>query len=296
MFMPNDASPQDIEPVSRTWTSQGLTLNYVDWGNESAPLLILLHGNSDHARSWDWTARALCKDWRVVAPDLRGHGDSAWSPDGAYLSPYHVMDFVDLMDQAFAGQKATIVAHSFGGVVAMRYAAMFPERVAKLAIVDGQGPSRAILDRWAAIGYVKRTRDWIEKRRKFTSRAPRVLASVEDAAERMRAENKSLSEAQALHLARHGVRQVEGGYVWKRDPQVAAFAVEDFLADGPDIWTQIKAPTLFLYATKSWKYDPDAPELEKHFVDSRALTFDGAGHWIHHDRLDAFVAALRGFL
>jgi len=80
----------DIEPISKTYASQGLKLHYLDWGNEAAPLLFLVHGMRDHARSWDWVASELRHDWHVVVPDLRGHGDSEWSPDGAYHAPYYL--------------------------------------------------------------------------------------------------------------------------------------------------------------------------------------------------------------
>ena len=72
-----------MEPVSKTFTSQGLKLDYLDWGNAGAPILIFVHGLHDHAHSWDWTARAMCRNWHVIALDLRGHGDSDWSPYGA---------------------------------------------------------------------------------------------------------------------------------------------------------------------------------------------------------------------
>ena len=69
-------------PTSHFFTSLRSRLHYLDWGNPSAPLLILVHGGFDHAHSWDWTARVLAQDFHVIAPDLRGHGDSAWSPTG----------------------------------------------------------------------------------------------------------------------------------------------------------------------------------------------------------------------
>src|SRR5688572_746180 len=96
------ASPMsyaESDPVVRSHVSQGLTLRYVDWGNEDAPVLVLVHGSRDHARSWDAVALALRDKWRVIAPDLRGHGDSDWSPDGAYLSSYNLLDLADLIDQ-----------------------------------------------------------------------------------------------------------------------------------------------------------------------------------------------------
>jgi len=79
-------------PTSHRFFSQRLALNYLDWGNPSAPPLVMVHGGMDHARNWDWFAQDLSREWHVICPDLRGHGDSAWSPDGSYAIPFYVSD------------------------------------------------------------------------------------------------------------------------------------------------------------------------------------------------------------
>ena len=61
-------------PTSQTYISQRLRLHYADWGNPTAPPLILLHGGRDHCRNWDWVAQDLRRDFHIIAPDLRGHG------------------------------------------------------------------------------------------------------------------------------------------------------------------------------------------------------------------------------
>ena len=217
----------DTEPVSRTHVSQGLKLHYLDWGNESAPLLLLIHGMRDHARSWDWTARALRHTWHMVAPDLRGHGDSQWSPDGAYLSPYHVLDIADLID-ALGSEPLAIVAHSFGGNVAARYAAIFPQRVANWC--------------WSTVSGLRRSTRGLERdrpgeaharvdrsRRETAARTPRRFTTLDEAVARMAETNRHLSEEQARHLALHGVRLDAGGYGWKYDPVVGSVSAGGFL-------------------------------------------------------------------
>ena len=72
----------EFGPTSRFYYSQGLRLHYVDWGNPEAPPLLLVHGGRDHCRNWDWVARELSRDYHVIAPDLRGHGDSQWMVGG----------------------------------------------------------------------------------------------------------------------------------------------------------------------------------------------------------------------
>ena len=66
-----------IGPTSQTFISQRLRLHYADWGNPDAPPLILLHGGRDRCRNWDWVAQDLRRDYHIIAPDIRGHGDSA---------------------------------------------------------------------------------------------------------------------------------------------------------------------------------------------------------------------------
>src|SRR5450756_48672 len=76
-----------VGPVDRFYESQGLRLHYTDWGNDTAPSLILIHGGRDHSRSWDEVARALQPHFHIMAPDLRGHGDSDWAKAVATACP-----------------------------------------------------------------------------------------------------------------------------------------------------------------------------------------------------------------
>ncbi|MDZ7686375.1 MAG: alpha/beta fold hydrolase [Gammaproteobacteria bacterium] len=77
-------------PTSHSYFSQRLRLHYLDWGNADAPNVLLVHGSQDHCHSWDWVADALCADYHVVVPDLRGHGDSEWVRG----APYSSLDYV----------------------------------------------------------------------------------------------------------------------------------------------------------------------------------------------------------
>ena len=71
-------------PASHSFISMRLRLHYVDWGNPDAAPLVLVHGGQDHCRNWDWVAQDLRRDYHVIAPDLRGHGDSEHSASGDY--------------------------------------------------------------------------------------------------------------------------------------------------------------------------------------------------------------------
>lgn len=289
------STPDDsIEPVSRTYPSQSLELHYLDWGNEDAPPLILVHGMWDHARSWDWVARALCKDWHVIAPDLRGHGDSAWSPDGAYLSPYYLLDFVDLIE-TLGFEDCSIIAHSFGGNPTARFAALYPNRVRQLVLVDAMGPSKSIREYWQQEGPLKRTQDWIDKIRK-NQRSTRFFETVEAVAARLQKNNPSLSDDRALHIATHGVRLHAGGYGWKYDPAIGNFLPEEFSIHLSHYWQAIKAPTLLCWGPKGWTTNPATDGNAEFFRTVETRTFEDSGHWIHHDQFEEFIAAVNDFL
>lgn len=284
----------DFEPISCTYISQGLKLHYWDWGNEEAPPLVLVHGMWDHARSWDWVARELRNDWHIIALDLRGHGDSEWSPDGAYLTPYHLLDFADLVD-ALGYEQISIVAHSFGGNPTTRFAALYPERVRKLVLIDAMGPTAPVTARWNEQGAVKRTREWLERRR-LVENSQRRFASIEEATARLMKTNKLLTEQRAYHLTATGVRQFSDGFSWKYDPVVGNFLPEDFVIDLAEYWRAITAPTLICWGPESWTTNPATDGRSVHFRDHRNLTFENAGHWLHHDQFEQFVAALKEFL
>ena len=287
---------EDLGPTSRHFVSQRLRLHYLDWGNAAAPPLILLHGGRDHAHSWDWVARALRDRWHVIAPDLRGHGDSAWSPDGAYQVNDFVYDLAQLIHQ-LAEEPVTIVAHSYGGAIALLYAAIYPERVRRLVAIEAMLPpaapgapaSRPAPQIW---------RDWIEERRAIAIRPPRRYASVDDALARMRAANAHLSEAQARHLTVHGVnRNEDGTFSWKFDDLFRAGSPQNMTeAEQYRLWEAVTCPVLLAGGEESWATDPAEDGRLAHFADARVVRFAGAGHWVHHDRLEAFVAELRAFL
>lgn len=283
-----------VDPVSKTYQSQGLTLHYLDWGNASKPPLILVHGMMDHARSWDRIARDLCSHWHVIVPDLRGHGDSEWSPDGAYLAHYYLQDFVDLID-TLGFESVDIIAHSFGGNPTARFAAIYPHRVKRLVLVDAMGPNQSVLAQWQQKGVVARSREWIEKRQQ-AGQAQRYFDSLDVAASRLTRTNPLLQPEQARHLARHGVREHEQGYCWKHDPLTGNFSPEDFAIHLSEYWQAIMAPTLMCWGPKSWTTDPAVDGSSAFFKQPQHITFEHSGHWIHHNQPEEFIAAVSRFL
>jgi pimeloyl-ACP methyl ester carboxylesterase len=285
-------------PTSNSFISQRLRLHYVDWGNPGAPPLILQHGGRDHCRSWDWVAEELAKDWHVIAPDLRGHGDSAWAPDGNYEMNAFVYDFAQLV-HTLGHDQVTIVAHSLGGNIASRFTGLYPEKVRRFVNIEGLGPSPKTRAEREAAGYANRFREWIDKRRAAAGRIPRRYPSIEAAYARMKEENSFLTDEQARHLTIHGAsRNEDGTWSWKFDPYLNVWPFEDvpeFRTE--ELWAAITCPMLLLYGANSWASNPEKDgRLDVFNNDPKVIEFENAGHWLHHDQFDRFMAEIRAFL
>lgn len=244
------------EPVSRHFVSQRLKLHYADWGNAGAPPLILVHGQRDHCRSWDWVARTFRHHFHVVAPDLRGHGDSAWS-GGNYPMSTYVLDLARFLDHLGTGQ-ATIIGHSLGGNIAVRFAGTFPELVTRLVCIEGLGRPPAKQAERDSRTIDERLRLWIAEQGTLLARRPRRYPTFEAAAQHMQAANRHLSPDQAHHLALHGARRNEdGSWSWKFDPLVRSSLPEDLTSDEIRfLWSRVSAPTLLVYGRDSWASNP----------------------------------------
>ncbi len=286
-----------MAPTSHHFIAQRLRLHYVDWGNPSAPPLVLVHGGRDHCRNWDWLAQDLARDWHVIAPDLRGHGDSEWASDGQYGMAAFVYDLAQLVHSLNLA-PVTLVAHSLGGNIALRFAGLYPEQVARIVAIEGLGPSPKWRAEREAVPADARLRQWIEEVRGLAGRLPKRYPTVDAALARMMAENTRLTEAQARHLTIHGVLQNEdGSFSWKFDNYTRSWSPVDLTyADLEALWGRITAPTLLVYGAESWASNPASDGRLGAFRNARVELFDRAGHWVHHDRTDDFVRVVRQFL
>jgi pimeloyl-ACP methyl ester carboxylesterase len=284
-------------PTSHIYFSQRLRLHYVDWGNEDAPPMLLVHGGRDHCRNWDWVAEALRHDYHIIAPDLRGHGDSQWMIGGSYNQIDYVYDIAQLLRQT-GMSPVTIIGHSLGGSISQLYAGLFPDTVSKLVSIEGMGPPPDMIKQRLEQPLTDRLHLWVQDLRKLSGRMPRRYASLEEAYERMQTENPHLTEAQARHLTIHGSSQNEDGtYSWKFDNYVRAFSPIglDF-EQQYRLWSQITCPTLLIRGTESWASDPLKDGRARHFQNAQVVSVEQAGHWVHHDQLDEFLALTRDFL
>lgn len=281
-------------PVSHTYFSQRLRLHYVDWGNDTAPSMLLLHGVQDHCRAWDAVAAHFADRFHVVAPDLRGHGDSQWALGGSYAHLDYVYDVTQLVRSAKLA-PVTLVAHSLGGLLAALFAGLYPDSVARLIIIEGIG----LWPGWAEQQDPgERIRAWIDGTWQLSKRIPRRYRALEEAYQRMQLANPHLTPELAMHLTAHGSNQNEdGSFSWKFDNythQWPTYGIPP--GDTRAIWERITAPVLIVNSTDGFEHRIGQDGTIRHFANARMVDIDDAGHWTHHNQLEAFLRHADDFL
>lgn len=268
----------------RTLILNGQRFHYAEWGPATAPPLLLLHGVTGHARTWDDEAAVLASRFRVLALDQRGHGDSDPSPNADYTVATMSADVAAFAD-ALGLARLTVVGLSMGGRVAIGFAAQAAGRVDRLVIVDiGPEISEAGLVRVGTL----------------MARSPELFPSLEHALAFHRLTNPLYTEAMLRHRVQHGTRPVEGGLTWKYDrglrDAVRAGTWRDPLDLWP-LWRRITCPILLVRGAES---DVLSSEIAKRMLDenpnARFAEVAGAGHTVPGDQPVAFQTLLTNFL
>ena len=152
------------QPHSTFLTVNGLRLHYFDWANAGSPPVVCVHGYTSSAEAFNAPARHFQDRFHFIVPDVRGHGESAWSPTGAYQYSDQVSDLEGMVTQ-LGLERFTLIGTSMGGIIAMAYAGAHPERLARLVIND-IGPD-------AEVGSQRITQ--------MVGDRPEVFATLEDA-------------------------------------------------------------------------------------------------------------------
>jgi pimeloyl-ACP methyl ester carboxylesterase len=283
---------------SRDFVSDGLRLRVHEWGDPAAAPLVLLHGAFDHGRGFDLLAPLLATRFRVLALTSRGHGDSEW--DDFYAWPTDVSDAVNLM--LSLGRPVHLVGHSRGGGQATDAAVWAPDCVRRLVNIDGFGPPP---DGFSIRGapdprpLPARFGEYLDRRRKANERGWRPYGSLEDLVERRRAQNPRLSREWLRYFLFFGAREIEGGWVWKTDPDFATgFGPwkPDWVAQS---WPRLRMPMLAITGREpdAWQLsEAVAAERLARVPDLRRATVPDAGHFVHMEQPRAVADLLLGFL
>ena len=276
----NDAEvPQ---PTERAVCVRDITLRYVDWGGDGTPIL-LLHGDMRTSRSWDAVARRLAPDYRVIALDARGHGDSDWTPRG-YRFAERVADLAAFCD-AVGLRDAIGVAHSTGGVVMTLCARQRPGMFSRLALME---PMVVVDERFhrmvAGREHAERTtwesRDalhgYLRDHPAASSWHPETLRDV---------------------VAHEAYRREDGLYDMKWSPHT--FNMADREGDDVDlkpIFAALALPILFIRSSSHRTRINELHEVPDGIPDFHRLTVGNTGHNMYMERPEAIADALRHFI
>lgn len=245
------AADDETLPQEMTWPLRHVSLAGLHWpavNDNAKPPVLMIHGWLDNALSFSRLAPSLAADREVYAMDLAGHGRSGHrAPGQGYPLTDYIADLAELLDTYFLADEASpgvdLVGHSLGGIVALFYAAAFPERVRRLVMIDSLGP----LTREPS-ELVPQLRKAISKRLAGSGR-PVVYRSIEAAAKAREGGMIPLSHSAAMTLIPRNLRQVAGGYGWATDAQLrhpSMMMMDEAQVSG--CLEQVRTPTRFIRA------------------------------------------------
>ena len=273
-----DAGQRDRQPVDRYLDVNGLRIHYVDWGGNEKPL-VMVHGLDRVARTFDHLAVRLSPAYRVIAVDMRGHGDSSWDPQGRYLVEDHVGDLEGVVQQ-LGLRDLVLWGNSTGGRVVQVFAGKHPELVSHV-ISEDVGPERP---RQIADNYAKR----VQQEQAGWASEDELLAQLGKTNPRM-----SLTVLEPY--VRYGTRKrADGRIEWKRDPQL----VNGFIAT--DLWRFVRtitSPILYILGGRSNIVPPETQEeLRKTLPNAQLITIPDVGHYPSDEKPDEVMRIVSQFL
>jgi pimeloyl-ACP methyl ester carboxylesterase len=260
-------------------TVNGLRLHYLDWGGEGKQPFIMVHGIGRVAHSFDHIAPRFTANYHIYAIDMRGHGDSGWSAEGAYLVEDHAKDLEAFVEQLNL-RNVVLLGNSTGGRVVQMYAGMHPERVARL-VVEDVGPERT---NEVASGFARRV-----------EQEAAGWASEEALAQSLIRTGGRVAPELQRNYAHFGSKQREDGRViWKRDPNL----VKGFIPTELWEWTnRITAPTIYILGGASNIVPPATQQLLKARLPKvEIVTMPGLGHYPHLEAPEDYLRIVERFL
>ncbi|GGX17797.1 alpha/beta fold hydrolase [Undibacterium macrobrachii] len=279
---------------------RGLNMHIRHWGNPDAPKLFMVHGWMDVAASFQFVVDCLAQDWHVIAPDWRGFGLTEYPKVESYWFPDYVADLDAILLHYSPDQAVNLLGHSMGGNIAMLYAGVRPERIAKLINLEGFG-----MPMTQAKQAPGRYRKWLDELREVPSLRP--YASLAEVAARLQKTNPRLSDERANFLAQHWSKENAQG-LWElladpahKNSSPLLYHVDEVL----ECWQNISAPVLWVEAndTDIWRMIGSKQEARVE-IDRRmqfipqlqAKIVMDAGHMLHHDQPEVLAQMIEEFL
>lgn len=261
-----------------------MRFHYVDWGTEGRLPVVFLHGGALSCRTWDLVCLSLREEYRCLALDQRGHGDSEWSNTLDYSIEAYVGDLERFVDH-LGLDRFVLVGMSLGAVVTASYASQHSERLAAAVIIDAGPEPRT--------DGGQRIRDFVAETTELDSLDEFINKAVEFNPRR----DPSLLKRSLKHNLR---RKLDGKWVRKNDTRhMSAETFPRMIADIKEHWRDIGnigCPVLVVRGAESDVfYEEDAHKLAADLPNGRTVTIEGAGHTVQGDNPRELVSALREF-
>ena len=271
----------EASPTDREVQVNGINIHYLDWCNDDKPPMLLLHGRTNSAHTWDFTSLAFHDSFHVMVPDQRGHGESGWAPDADYGLDGLVPDIQRFVD-ALGLKDVTLVGHSMGGRAALAYASENTDLLKALVVLDmAPQVERNEIDSIAG---------W--------RRLPAETDSFEEFVEAAHNVNPRRTVEQLRGSLAHQLRQYESGkWSWKWDPALRQADTSGWTNER--LWeavSNIRCPVLMIRGGQSGLVSDATIERMKEVVPgTQAVEIEGAGHQVAGDKPALVQQAMRDF-
>jgi len=282
-------------PRHEKMTVRGIEHHVIRWGPDSDDPIVLLHGWADTADTFQFMVDAFARDWPLAAFDWRGFGRSGWQ-EGGYWFPDYFADLEEILGRLCRRGPARLVGHSMGGNVALLYAGIRPERVARVCSLEGFGLPRA-----AAGDAPERYREWLHQLQEPPAFGE--FGSFDDLAHYLVRRTPRLDRARAEFIARSWAVATPGGKVRiAADPAHKRVNPYRYRRDEAEAcWQRVVAPALLvLGADSEYRHrlgpDGDPAALVTAFPQFRVEMLADAGHMLHHERPGDVAAIVEAFL
>jgi esterase len=274
---------QENQPTDKYIRINGMNFHYLEWGSPADPTILMLHGGSQQAHSWDFVSLPLSEHYHVLALDQRGHGDSDWAADGDYSIEAHQRD-IDGFVESLGLDGFHLIGHSMGGRNSYVWASRHPGKLKSLVIVD-TGPEAQ-----------PRGRNRIQQFREL----PDELDSFEEFASRVQ-EYTGRSREQTLGALKYSIRQrPDGKWTWKYDKLLRTPGHRAPQWTPEQLWeavARITCPTLVVRGGDSDIFAAETMrKMQEVIPDCATVTVPRAGHLVAGDNPADFLAAVQELL
>ena len=192
----------ETEPETRSIEVDECDVAYRFYPSPGKPGMLLIHGMNAHSRWWDFIAPQLLDRYQVAAMDLTGMGDSDYRYE--YSSNTYADEILAVLDDAKFGTDSIVVAHSFGGYMAVRAANKAPDRFKALVMVDSG---------------IRHPDDPVPEQIWMSGARSKIYPDKETALNRFRVQPPQPCDNEFLlqYIARNSLMPVDGGWTWKFD-------------------------------------------------------------------------------